>query len=111
MIKKTYQIMAGILGLILVITLSSGATIYLKETDKYTNCRAEWLEQENGQSLCPKTNETEWCYRIEYRGAGWHRCWIGEPVEPIEPEIIQTPMIENRKSNSGDIHCTYEGCV
>lgn len=107
MLKKQYQQIAGIAVALLLIVTSVGTTIYLKETNKYINCRADWEEQDDGKYLCPKTNETEWCYRIEYRGAGWYRCWIGEPVE-IEEELI---IKQVSSAHSGRVHTNSEGCM
>ena len=82
-----YKTIAGIL---LLVILTAGGTLLIEKTGDYINCRAEWILQENGEYLCPKTNVTSLCYEIEDRGSGWYRCWIGRLVEiPTEIQSFQ----------------------
>ena len=78
-------------GILLLVMLTVGGTLLVEKTWDYSNCRAEWVLQDNGEYLCPKTNVTSLCYEIEDRGSGWYRCWTGKLVEiPEETKTFQT---------------------
>ena len=98
--NQTYKLIGGIL-LALIVGVS-GTTIYLSKTGEYNNCRGEWEKLNNGQYQCSKNGEIEWCYEVEYRGAGWYRCWIGEPIVPKD--------INTKKPDSLKQTCTPGGC-
>ncbi|TET75152.1 MAG: hypothetical protein E3J56_01000 [Candidatus Aminicenantes bacterium] len=93
-------------GLLLLVLVTVGGTLLVERTGDYINCRAEWILQENGEYLCPKTNATSLCYEIEERGSGWYRCWTGRLVEI--PEEIQ----EFKTFANGELYtCKFEGLV
>lgn len=75
----------GVLGLITVILLGTGAYVYLQETGSYKNCGEGWELMETGQYFCASRDMTEWCYSLSSSG---YRCYLGTPVypEPDEPE-------------------------
>ena len=85
--------------------VTAGATLYIEKTGDYINCRAEWILQENGEYLCPKTNATSLCYEIEYRGGGWHRCWTGRLVTDDYTFPDEKDYIPNSISGIGDWIC------
>lgn len=97
MAEKTYKTISGII--LTIITLVIGGALYLEKTEDYKSCRAEWIIQDNGQYLCPKNNELQYCYSIESRGSGWYRCWIGVPVkvEVLKEEILLQEKLTFKK--------------
>ncbi len=100
--------------LISVIILTSGATIYLQETGKYTNCKGGWILREDGKYDCPTRDiEPQWCHHGSDEGPEniGYRCYLGEPVDVIEPETPEhLPVIINTLNKPmfkcGDAYCT-----
>ena len=84
MVELNYKQISGIV--LLVITLAVGTTHYVEETGEYTNCRGQWVLEDNGNYTCAKTGVTKVCYEIESRGSGWYRCWEGNIVEVEQPK-------------------------
>ncbi|MHA1827943.1 MAG: hypothetical protein ACTSX6_04765 [Candidatus Heimdallarchaeaceae archaeon] len=97
--ELNYKSIGGIL--LLVVLLSSGATYYIQETNDYSNCRGLWEIQEDGMYKCSKTGESNYCYKIEYRGSGWYRCWIGKAVDVNQ---------QKHSTNTGRYICIPDAC-
>lgn len=93
-------------AMILLVIVTAGGTLLVEKTGDYINCRAEWILQDDGQYLCPKTNVTSLCFEIEDRGSGWYRCWTGRVVEiPTETQTFKVFA-------NGELYtCTFKGLV
>ena len=113
-----YKQVGGLL--LLAIGLTCGITLLLEKTGEYINCRADWILQEDGTYICPKTNAQHFCYEIEDRGSGWYRCWLGKVVEtespPEEPIFKEAIHVD---ANGGRFTCevlngevwSYSKCI
>jgi len=70
-----------LLGIVLtLITLSSGATVVLKDSGKYMNCMGGWVLQETGKYDCPTRDiEPQWCHHGSEEGPEniGYRCYLG----------------------------------
>ena len=108
--QKEYAVISGII--ILVISLSSGATYYLEEVGSKTGCRAGWgyvSEGEfEGQYKCVTKSGSrfEWCFEV-YNSSNTENYWCkkGNVV------IVEKGEEQLRNANSNVIVCNKQGCV
>ena len=71
-----------ILGMaVIIILLSSGATMMVAEEDGWKNCIGGWeLNTDTGMYDCLSRSISEWCYSLS---ESRYRCYLGKPITPL----------------------------